>query len=682
MKNSFIIFLVFIALPLFVNAQKTNLDSLQHALTLAQTDSARFRANEQISDFYSESNWKQAMVYLDNMYNIAAKNKHHYDEATALDAKAYCLMQLGKFPQSFTTFQQALKLAEDDYPGEKVWETYANGPNSKKNYILASIHHDLGHLMGAANNISQQIAEYLETRNIAEHNRDTLLLGFVNMNLGHVYQKLGKVDSALMMETNAETIFKQQRNYKYLCAIYRISGLIYNSLGNSSLSKAFFYKGIKSGIENLNLSTVSECYSELTKIYLSARQTDSALYCAKQSLLLSKKVANDQGPFTAALYENLYKVYELGENRDSAYKYLKLALAAKDTAYNTNVKNLSQFEALSFKNQVQLQQLEQEKEVTQTRLQIGVLIAGIVVLLLIAGISYRNSRQQQKANNLLQEQKEEIETQRDNLGQALAELKTTQTQLIQSEKLASLGELTAGIAHEIQNPLNFVNNFSDVNRELIDELRDSLKRNDIDDALSIADDIQQNEEKVNHHGKRADAIVKNMLQHSRNNSGEKELTDINSMSDEYLRLSYHGLRAKDKLFNAEMATDFDENLPKISVIPQDVGRVLLNLFNNAFYAVQQKKKTATGDYRPLVKVSTALKGNFIEIKVSDNGTGIPADVKEKILQPFFTTKPTGEGTGLGLSLSYDIVIKGHGGNIEVNSKEGEGSEFIILLPID
>ncbi len=681
MKNRFIIFLVLIAFPLFVTAQKTNLDSLQHALTLAKTDSERFRANEQISDFYSESNWKQAMVYLDNMYNIAVKNKHHYDEATALDAKAYCLMHLGKLPQSFTTFQKALKIAKGDYPGEKVWETYATGPNSKKEYILASIHHDLGHLMGAAHNITQQIAEYHETRNISEHNRDTLGIGFVNMNLGHVYQKIGKLDSALIMEKNAATIFKQQRYLKYLCNVYEILGFIYNSRDNISLSKAFFYQGIKLGIANENLSTVSACYRDLTKIYLSAKQTDSALYCAKQSLFLTKKIANDQESFTAALYENLYKVYELGENRDSAYKYLKLALAAKDTSYNTNIKNLSEFESLSFKNQVQLQQLEQEKETTQTRLQIGVLIAGIVVLLLIAGISYRNNLQKQKANYLLQEQKEEIETQRDNLGQALDELKITQTQLIQSEKLASLGELTAGIAHEIQNPLNFVNNFSDVNRELIDELRDSLERNDIDDALSIADDIQQNEEKVNHHGKRAAAIVKNMLQHSRNNSGEKEPTDINSMADEYLRLSYHGLRAKDKLFNAEMATDFDKNLPKISVIPQDVGRVLLNLFNNAFYAVQQKKKAAGSDYRPLVKISTALKGKFIEIKVSDNGTGMPDDVKEKILQPFFTTKPTGEGTGLGLSLSYDIVVKGHGGTITVDTKENEFTEFTVLLPL-
>jgi two-component system NtrC family sensor kinase len=260
-------------------------------------------------------------------------------------------------------------------------------------------------------------------------------------------------------------------------------------------------------------------------------------------------------------------------------------------------------------------------------------------------------------------------------------LRKTQRQLIQSEKMASLGELTAGVAHEIQNPLNFVNNFSDLNRELIDELRASLKRNDMADALSIADDIQQNEEKVNQHGKRADFIVKGMLQHSRTSTGEKQLTNINILADEFFKLSYHGLRAKDKTFNAELITNFDENLPKVNIASQDMGRVLLNLFNNAFYAVNQQHNTAGAGFKPEVTVSTSTDKSNLVIKVKDNGNGIPDAIKDKIMQPFFTTKPTGEGTGLGLSLSYDIVVKGHGGNIQVNSKEGEGSEFIITIPI-
>ena len=268
------------------------------------------------------------------------------------------------------------------------------------------------------------------------------------------------------------------------------------------------------------------------------------------------------------------------------------------------------------------------------------------------------------------------------LKNSLVELKSTQSQLIQSEKMASLGELTAGIAHEIQNPLNFVNNFSELNTELVGEIKQEIENGDLAEIKAIAVDIEENSKKINMHGKRAEAIVKGMLQHSQSGSGVKEPTNINTLADECMRLAYHGLRAKDKSFNAELVTNFDPNLPKVNATAQDIGRVLLNLFNNAFYAVQQKQKTANDDYKPLVEVTTFYLplqgvGGF---KVRDNGTGIPDSVKEKIMQPFFTTKPTGEGTGLGLSLTYDMVVKGHGGKIDVNTKEGEFTEFIVTLP--
>lgn len=282
---------------------------------------------------------------------------------------------------------------------------------------------------------------------------------------------------------------------------------------------------------------------------------------------------------------------------------------------------------------------------------------------------------------LVQERTVELQKQKDELQETLQELKTTQTQLIQSEKMASLGELTAGIAHEIQNPLNFVNNFSEVTAELIEEMEEELNKGDKEEAIAIAADIKQNLEKIMHHGKRADGIVKGMLQHSRASSNVKEPTDINKLADEYLRLAYHGLRAKDKSFNADLVTHFTEGLPQANLVPQDIGRVLLNLFNNAFYAVKEKQKTAGSEFKPAVEVTTLHKGKSLEITVKDNGTGIPDDIKEKILQPFFTTKPTGEGTGLGLSLSYDIVVKAHSGKIDVKSKQGEGSEFKISLPV-
>jgi signal transduction histidine kinase len=264
------------------------------------------------------------------------------------------------------------------------------------------------------------------------------------------------------------------------------------------------------------------------------------------------------------------------------------------------------------------------------------------------------------------------------LQNTLNELKLTQDQLVQSEKMASLGELTAGIAHEIKNPLNFVNNFSEVNTELIDEMHQEIELGNLDEVKAIAKDIKDNQEKITHHGKRADAIVKSMLQHSRTSSGVKEPTDISALADEYLRLAYHGLRAKDKSFNATMKTDFDESIGNINIIPQDIGRVVLNLITNAFYAVTEKKKQAGDGYEPTVSVSTKKTGDKVLISVKDNGNGIPQKVIDKIFQPFFTTKPTGQGTGLGLSLSYDIV-KAHGGELKVETKEGEGAEFIIQL---
>ena len=285
----------------------------------------------------------------------------------------------------------------------------------------------------------------------------------------------------------------------------------------------------------------------------------------------------------------------------------------------------------------------------------------------------------------LEQKRKAIEETNATLHQSLQELKAAQAQLIQSEKMASLGELTAGIAHEIQNPLNFVNNFSEINIELIEEMKIELKAGNNEDAIALANDIAHNEQKINEHGKRADAIVKGMLQHSRSSSGKKEPTDINALADEYLRLAYHGLRAKDKSFNATMKTDFDDTIGNINIIPQDIGRVILNLITNAFYAVNEKTLLAVTTptavkYEPTVSISTKKVQGKVEIKVADNGNGIPQKLLDKIFQPFFTTKPTGQGTGLGLSLSYDIV-KAHGGEIKVETNEGMGSIFVIQMPI-
>ncbi len=294
------------------------------------------------------------------------------------------------------------------------------------------------------------------------------------------------------------------------------------------------------------------------------------------------------------------------------------------------------------------------------------------------------AHRKEELESIVAERTAELLQQKEALEKAFDELKITQAQLVHQEKLASLGELTAGIAHEIQNPLNFVNNFSEVNTELIEELKQEITAGNHADAIALANDIANNEQKINHHGKRADAIVKGMLQHSRSSNGQKEPADINELADEYLRLAYHGLRAKDKSFNATMKTDFDASIGSINIIPQDIGRVILNLITNAFYAASLPTESRSGNsqykHEPTVWVSTKKDGDRILISVKDNGPGIPQKNVDKIFQPFFTTKPTGQGTGLGLSLSNDIV-KAHGGKIVVKSIESEGAEFIIHLPI-
>ena len=364
--------------------------------------------------------------------------------------------------------------------------------------------------------------------------------------------------------------------------------------------------------------------------------------------------------FLTAWFETLFpKIYEKIDN------YFDLAKAIAITWMTAMIWLASkERKALETEKQKRLVEEERNRIIEEQKLQLESLVA--------------------LRTNEITRQNEELET-------TLVELQSTQKQLIQAEKMASLGELTAGIAHEIQNPLNFVNNFSEVSVELIAEMKEELKAGNTEAVIEIAEDIEKNLYKISHHGKRADAIVKGMLQHSRSSTGIKEATDLNSLVDEYLRLSYHGLRAKDKNFNATMVTHYDENIGLVYIIPQDLGRVFLNLYTNAFYSVSAKKKAASqsnASYEPTVTVITKLVKNggdegedIVWISVKDNGMGIPQKVLDKIYQPFFTTKPSGEGTGLGLSLSYDIIYKGHNGKMTVDTKEGEYAEFIIVLPI-
>jgi len=391
----------------------------------------------------------------------------------------------------------------------------------------------------------------------------------------------------------------------------------------------------------------------------------------------AKQIKDDRlvQKYRKALANFYLQIGKTGAAAVLALQYINFGDSLQNSFNRNNIASYEN-EQVEIKRELEIQQLEIQKKT-----QRNYFVLGGVFLLFISGGFYSRLQYMRKVRRQLEDKNLLIEMEKQRAEQTLDDLKNTQVQLIQSEKMASLGELTAGIAHEIQNPLNFVNNFSEVNTELIDELSEEIDKGNLDEVKAIASDIKENEQKINHHGKRADAIVKGMLQHSRSSSGVKEPTDINALADEYLRLAYHGLRAKDKSFNSTMKTDFDGSIGKINVIPQDIGRVILNLITNAFYVVTEKKKLIGEGYEPTVSVSTKKDGNKVFISVKDNGNGIPEHVLDKIFQPFFTTKPTGEGTGLGLSMSYDIITKGHGGTLKVETIDKNGSEFIIQIPI-
>jgi signal transduction histidine kinase len=486
-------------------------------------------------------------------------------------------------------------------------------------------------------------------------------------NIGNAYDLLKMPDSALFYQKQALGSYSGMTHGPLKSLILLRLGNAYFSLDRKDSALVYYYKALQSVHTINDRVNNGRIERKIAELYASDSRYDSSLYYARRSF--AHVTQSGQRLEILETSKLMFSLFRLQNNIDSAFFYQNYAQVMTDSLYGPQ--KFKQLQLLMMDEQQRQQVALQEKEGSTNRIKFAALFSALGFSLLFAFILIRNNSNKQKANNLLKEQKEKIE-------ETLSVLKATQSQLIQSEKMASLGELTAGIAHEIQNPLNFVNNFSEVNSELMEEIVQEAVKGNLEEVKTIARDVKENEEKINFHGKRASDIVKGMLQHSRGSSGKKELTDINNLCDEYLRLSYHGYRAKDKSFSAKYATDFDTSLPKLSVVPQDIGRVVLNLINNAFYAVSEKTKLQAAGYEPQVVVTTKENGDKILISVKDNGNGIPQNIVDKIFQPFFTTKPTGQGTGLGLSLSYDIV-KAHGGELKVETKEGEGSTFIIEL---
>ena len=450
------------------------------------------------------------------------------------------------------------------------------------------------------------------------------------------------------------------------------------NIKNIKDSALFYYRRTIDEATDAGLSKdIIESYNGMAELYQKSGQYDSAKFYLISSVNENNAESYPLGKLKA--YEIFSNIYDREKNSDSALYYLKKSNLIREQLFSTEKQNT--INNLFFTRDEQLKELEKAKKDYNDRLKQNLLLSGLFVFVIAAGFLIWNIRQKQRSLVLIGNEKKEVEAQKIIAENALEKLVITQRQLVQSEKLASLGELAAGIAHEIQNPLNFVNNFSDLNQDLIAELNEEVDRGNNKEVKIIAENIKENEAKINLHGRRADAIVKGMLQHSQVSTGQKEPVDINALCDEYLRLSYAGFMAKDKNFNAVIEKDFDMTLSKINIIPQDIGRVLLNLINNAFYAVSEKSKLSIEGYEPMVSVLTKKINGEVEISVADNGNGIPDKLLDKVFQPFFTTKPTGQGTGLGLSLSYDI-IKSHQGKIDIRNTPGESAEFIITLPIN
>ncbi len=648
MKRS-ILFLLSIILCLSSYGQNMDIlqvDKLKQDLEKAKDHTVQALIMTQLAEAYRDRVTDTSFYYGQKALEISRRVGYPTGEIKALLSLCYYFTNRGNLTEGLELRLKALEIAQKH--------------NLRYDQAFAMIR--VGNVYMSLKDYHEALRYFHQTRQLTKNSPDSFFYAVTFWRAADAYDNLNMTDSALLYAKMAEDTAKGMGNNFILRGIAPTLGNSYAKKGNDELALWYYHK-YPGAVSSVNLAA----------FFKDRGMTDSAIYYAKKAYEFSLKNAVKNMELNAATL--LSSLYEPKEPL-TALRYLKIAMAAKDSLLSSE--KVMAVKSVAFKVQERQNEIKRKQIAYRNKLKIYASLAGLLLLIFIALLLYRNIRNQRMANALLQEQKNEIAS-------TLLDLKTTQTQLIQSAKMASLGELTAGIAHEIQNPLNFVNNFSEVNTELIDEAGQEIDKGNIDEVKILLNDIKENEQKINHHGKRADAIVKGMLQHSRSSSGVKELTDINVLCDEYLRLSYHGLRAKDKSFNATMKTDFDTSIGKIYITPQDIGRVILNLLTNAFYAASLSSKggfsESDNSKTPAVWMSTKKVGDKVLISVKDNGPGIPQKILDKIFQPFFTTKPTGQGTGLGLSLSYDI-IKVHGGEFKVETNEGEGSEFIIQLPIN
>ncbi|MBN8821492.1 MULTISPECIES: tetratricopeptide repeat protein [unclassified Spirosoma] len=643
-------------------AQINLADSLQNLLARPIPDTSKVLALDRLSRAWMYAKPFEAMQCARKGLQIAQRIGYARGEARIQNRIGTIFRLTGNFDQALTAHLTSINIAEANQDKDALARTYNN----------------LGNLYIEQNNWTQAIRYLQKALALAEELKDSDLKQIVLTNLGYDYISQSRLDSALKYTTIA---YQEAVNLKTSDRQAELMNLgnVYGQLGKYKEALQYFRFSVENGKTSKNARVLSQTYYEMADVFNKMGQKDSTIFYANQSLTVAQRSALQLNIVKASSL--LTDIYESTDPRQ-AIAYLKIATAAKDSLVNTE--KIKNFQNIEFNEKMRHEDEQRLEEKYRTRITIYLLVGAIGTFIAIAFILYRNNRIKQKANVILKKQRDEISVQRQKAELALTELKATQNQLIQREKLASLGELTAGIAHEIQNPLNFVTNFSEVSTELIDELGQGpfQQLNEVDKQYvdEIIGDLRVNLEKINYHGKRADAIVRGMLEHSRTSTGEKAPIQLNKLTEEHLNLAFQGYRSKVKEFTCQLERDFGDTVGGITIVAQDVGRVLLNLFSNAFYAMNQKRTLSTAEYQPVLWVSTRRQNGYVEIRVKDNGAGIPEGIKAKIFHPFFTSKPTGEGTGLGLSLSFDIITKGHSGELTVDSREGEGTEFIIRLP--
>ena len=629
------------------SAQSTAVDRLHRLLAQPPPDTERVMLLCHVSDQLWTQNTDSAAVYAHQALALARRIGYRRGEGEALNRLGAALRE-SNLARALEVFQQSLRIAEATHDRA----------------LMAQNLRSIGIIYVYLRDQRQGLAYYFQALKIGDQLHDEHRVVIELSNIGLAYDLFNRLDSAQLFQKRAYTLARRLHtptNY----ILYGL-GNVARKEGQLAQARSFYRASVAESKQVHHLRSLNFSYLGLATLYQLMGRADSSIYFARLGCHAAQANGFLRGVLNASTM--LTQDFKARDAVDSALKYQSLMLVMKDTLFGQE--KVMRLQNLNYREQQRIQQAAASQAALKTRYRTAALLAGVVGLLALALLLGRHGRQQQRAREALE--------------QSLVELKTAQAQLVQREKMAFLGELTAGIAHELQNPLNFVKNFAEVSAGLVNDIAVERGGAGRDSGLEqeILAGLKQNLQQISQHGQRATSIIKGMLEHSRTGTSQRAPTNLNALVDESLRLAYQGLRTKEKDFTAQLTTSYAPALPEVSVVTQDLGRVLINLFTNAFHALQQRQRHLPSPaYRPEVTVATRAVPGGVEIRIRDNGTGMSEAVQAKIFQPFFTTKAVGEGTGLGLSLSHDIVTTGHGGSLAVESQEGQGTKFIIILPV-